>query len=439
VWYERSCSKFKCAKLALQIYRESAVVIQTVDFRDGHVTLWTKIALLLTLGTNLAGCSFISESGPRTNAVFNSASIRLSESGDKPRQPYALVPLTAEVVARLSEPDAPLIFGRDLTNAPTPKVTLGVGDTLNITVFEASSGGLFIPKEAGTRPGNFVQLPPQQVDAGGTIDFPYGGRIQVSGQTPQQVQQTIRRRLSDRALDPQVVVSIGTRLAGEVSVSGDVMTSLRFSLEPGGERILGAIARAGGPKFPGYETKVFLQRGARSEVAVLSKIARDPSQNVELRPGDSIIVLHEPRYFLAFGALGVATSLSPINRRFTFGDTDLTLADAVAAAGGLQDDAANPRGLFLYRTMTRDGLRALGMAVPDDAPPVIPTIFAGDLADPSGYFVISRMPMHTEDIIFVSNAPATDLAKFLNIAASVTGSLYNATGATYNGRLINRP
>ena len=34
-----------------------------------------------------------------------------------------------------------------------------IGDMVSVTIFEAEAGGLFVPSEAGARPGNFVMLP----------------------------------------------------------------------------------------------------------------------------------------------------------------------------------------------------------------------------------------------------------------------------------------
>ena len=55
---------------------------------------------------------------------------------------------------------------------------MGVGDILNISIFEAAPGGLFTPGTAsGARPGNFVDLPPQAVDQKGSIYVPYAGEV----------------------------------------------------------------------------------------------------------------------------------------------------------------------------------------------------------------------------------------------------------------------
>jgi protein involved in polysaccharide export with SLBB domain len=70
-------------------------------------------------------------------------------------------------------------------------ITLGIGDVVSVTIFEAEAGGLFVPSEAGARPGNFVTLPDQIVDSNGNITVPYAGTIRAAGRTPSEVQQAI--------------------------------------------------------------------------------------------------------------------------------------------------------------------------------------------------------------------------------------------------------
>jgi protein involved in polysaccharide export with SLBB domain len=70
-------------------------------------------------------------------------------------------------------------------------ITLGIGDVVSVTIFEAEPGGLFVPSEAGVRPGNFVALPNQTVDTNGNITVPYAGTIRALGRTPSEVQQAI--------------------------------------------------------------------------------------------------------------------------------------------------------------------------------------------------------------------------------------------------------
>ena len=175
-----------------------------------------------------------------------------------------------------------------------------------------------------------MQSPPQQVGQDRDITVPWAGRIRAAGRTPIQIQTEIQARLAQRAPDPQVLVSVVERHGNDVSVLGDVGLATRFSLASSGERILDAIARAQGPKVPVYESQMTLQRAGRTEIAWLSEIASDPTQNIAIRPGDVIYVSHEPRYFLAVGATGQTTTLSRLDRRFPFGDRELSLADALA-------------------------------------------------------------------------------------------------------------
>jgi polysaccharide biosynthesis/export protein len=376
-------------------------------------------ALLIVLPS---GCtSFISSSGPKLSQIMNSSSA-VVHNVPKPGPGFALIQIDNAIASRLTSHDDPPRFDTDFADQPHPSILVGVGDALVVTIFETGSGGLFIPADAGSRPGNFVQLPSQQVGQDQDITVPWAGKIKVAGRTPLAIQSEIEQRLSNNALKPQVVVSFAERHANEISVLGDVQLALRFSMDASGERVLGAIARAQGPRFPDYESLVTVQRHGKAETALLSEIAKDPDQNIVLQPGDTVYVAHEPRYFLAVGATGQSTTLSQLDRRFPFGDTDLSLGDALAKAGGLEDDRANARAVFLYRYETRATIANLGVAVPATMPQRIPTIYALDLTNAASFFLASRIAMRNGDTIYVSNAPITDLTKVMTLLLPFTES-----------------
>ena len=382
------------------------------------------------LGLGLTGCSsYISSSGPTKSDVIHNASVYLENGRPDAKLGYALVAVNGSVVSHLQSRDTAPMFTASLLDMPPASPTIGVGDQLTVEIFEAHAGGLFIPLDAASRPGNFVQLQPEQVDATGRINIPYAGSIQVAGYTPQEVENSIRARLQDRALDPQVMVAVTQHYANAVSVLGDVNAALRFVLQPGGERLMSALARAGGPKDPDYETLVTLQRHGASQTALLSEIAQNPLQNIQLQPGDVVYVAHEPRYFSAIGATGQTTTLSELNRRFPFQDYNLTLGDALARAGGLQDDRANAQGVFLFREESRETLQQIGLRVPVTLGASIPTIYMIDLTDPAGLFYCNKIWMRNRDTVFVSNAPATDINKFINSILPWTQSAFYAAGA----------
>lgn len=371
-------------------------------------------ALSLLALITLAGCSnFLSADGPGLTAVTKQASV--TSGGSAPPIPYSLVYVNSLTLKDLSL--APKQARFDIANDPAAEDGLiGIGDDLGVTVFEAGSGGLFITDPVESRNGNSVTLPTCQVDESGNISIPYGGTVRAAGRTPTALEQAIAGRLAARALEPQVVVTILARRSGMVSVIGDVVGSAHFSLDPGGETILGALARAGGMRFPDYETTITLQRGGITYKARLSEIVRDPSEDLKLRPGDAIFVAHQPDYFLAMGATGQTSSLGLLDRRIAFGSESITLSDALARAGGLEDDRANAHALLVFRLNHTT-------ALPGTAP--MPTVYIDDLRDPRGYLYASQFRMHPEDLIFVSNAPAADVAKFLNLILPVA---YSAQG-----------
>jgi polysaccharide biosynthesis/export protein len=167
---------------------------------------------------------------------------------------------------------------------------------------------------------------------------------------------------------------------------------------------------------------VTLQRDGTTYKALLSEIAQNARQNVQLQANDVVYVSHEPRYFVAMGAIGQGASLGPQNRRFTFEDSHITLVDAVAKAGGLLDERANATGVFVYRTERRATVLAMGVVAAADIPEMVPTVYLLDVRDPAGYFYAARFAVRSADIIYISNAPATDLAKFLDLLGPITGS-----------------
>lgn len=369
-----------------------------------------------------AGCTnFISSSGPKLSTIMNSSEIMV-QNVPAPHDGFALIRIDGTIASRLSAHDEPQRFDMATVDQPRPVIGVGVGDVLQVTVFETGSGGLFIPADAGSRPGNFVALPAQQVGQDGNISVPWAGVVRAAGRTPVSIQTDIQHRLAQRALEPQVVVSFIEHHANEVSVLGEVGLATRFSMDSSGERVLGAIARAQGPRFPMYETLVTVQRNGTAQTALLSEIAANPAQNIQMAAGDVVYVAHEPRYFLAVGATGQTTTLSQLDRRFPFGDTELSLADALAKAGGLQDDRANARAVFLYRYEKHETIQGFGLTVPSTLPEKVPTIYALDMTDASSFFLANRIAMRNGDTIYVSNAPITDVNKVFTLLLPFTQS-----------------
>jgi polysaccharide export outer membrane protein len=50
---------------------------------------------------------------------------------------------------------------------------------------------------------------------------------------------------------------------------------------------------------------------------------------------------------------------------------------------------------------------------------MVPVIYRIDLKNPNSFFVMQSFGMANKDILYVSNAPAAELQKFLNLIVSV--------------------
>jgi polysaccharide export outer membrane protein len=303
---------------------------------------------------------------------------------------------------------------------------VGVGDVVQVSVFESSSGGLFVPAEAGVRPGNFVTMPAQAVDVAGTITVPFAGEIRAAGRTIPQIQRDIEKKLANRAIEPQVVVALTEQNANEVTVVGDVLGSAnKVKLRPGGERVLDVISRVGGIKSPGHEVFVTLQRGGHRSTLYFPTLVTNPAENIYLAPHDVLYVYREQQKFVAVGALGGQGQTSGLTGQFAFDQERLSLNEAVARAGGLLDDRANPGQVFVYRMEYRDHLEALKVDLkrfPRDHN-LIPTIYRANFRDPSSFFFAQGFAMRHKDIIYVANADSVEILRFLGFLSGVTSNV----------------
>src|SRR5262249_58352947 len=71
--------------------------------------------------------------------------------------PYAFVRITPKVASILGKA-APRLVGEFPDRSRPADIRFGVGDVVGVTIFEASSGGLFIPAEAGVGPRQFIYI-----------------------------------------------------------------------------------------------------------------------------------------------------------------------------------------------------------------------------------------------------------------------------------------
>jgi polysaccharide biosynthesis/export protein len=228
------------------------------------------------------------------------------------------------------------------------------------------------------------------------------------------------QRLKGKANQPQVLVRVIRNNTANVTVVGEVTSSTRMPLTARGERLLDALAAAGGVRQPVNKMTLQVTRGNQVQALPLDTIIRDPKQNIVLLPGDVVTSLFQPLSFTVLGATGK-------NEELNFEAQGISLAQALARAGGLQDARADAQGVFIFRLESPAALELNGQIVPTTPEGKIPVIYRVNLKDPATFFVAQSFPVQNRDVMYVSNAPAAELQKFLNIVVSAIYPIVNIT------------
>ncbi len=227
-----------------------------------------------------------------------------------------------------------------------------------------------------------------------------------------QLQRDIMRGLHGLAHDPQVIVRLARNETSYVTVVGDVASSSRMPLTARGERLLDALASAGGVRQPVGKLTVQLTRGNTVASMPLDSVIRDPRQNVPLHAGDVVTALFQPYSFMALGATGK-------NEEVNFEAQGITLAQALARSGGLQDSRSDAQGVFIFRMENAKALDWPQSPVRTTVDGKVPVVYRINLRDANSFFVAQSFMIDNKDLLYVSNAPIAEVQKFLNVVFSV--------------------
>jgi len=364
----------------------------------------------LALSALLTGCAgYLPATGPSGKAVFSTsapvgaASIQIVEVDDA---------VTRGLLAMRTQH----LFSETLRGNPAAARVAGPGDVLEVSIWEAAPATLFgatgenLPGTISTT--HATTLPEQMVDDQGFITVPFAGRIPAAGKTMEAISEDIVSRLTGKANQPQVLVRRTRNLSANATVVGEVNTSTRIQLLPGNERLLDALAAAGGVRQPVNKMTIQVTRANTVYSLPLETIIRDPQQNVTLLPGDVVTALFQPYSFMALGATGK-------NDEINFETQGITLSQALARSGHLLDQRSNAKGVFIFRFEPAGALAWPRQPVKTTPEGLVPVVYRVDLSNPSSFFVMQSFPIENRDVLYVSNAPANELQKFLNLLFTV--------------------
>ncbi|RVV98296.1 polysaccharide export protein [Mesobaculum littorinae] len=330
--------------------------------------------------------------GPKTGQVVSQA-----RQSDTP-----ILPLSDQVVRALGSPRASGGLASLGAGTYVPGI-IKPGDTITVTAFGTGESGLFNAAESAALPlGDFT------VSQSGSVTLPFVGGIRVGGQSVSTAERTITENLRQSAVDPYTTVSIARKETDTYSVQGAVGAAGMFNLTARGETVLDGIATAGGATEAPDASVVTVLRGGRRGQDVMERVISDPARNIPLLPGDTVIVGGGDAQFTADGALGATGD-------FDFAEGSLSLAQAVARAGGLQDSRANPRAVFLFRHLDPGDSFILLETEGTRRTVTGDVIFRVDYADPAARLRAGRFQVQDGDAIYVGNAPLANFQKYFQI------------------------
>ena len=348
----------------------------------------------------MAGLAACTGAGPRTNAILNGDGVQKLEY--EPVQPYVLVDLSAnmanQVSATLSEDH--FNFFKDSGQAA---VTIGEADIVQVTLVVNSDSGFIDFSQSQVSPVSTTQIPAQAVGSDGQINVPPLGRILARGKSVQELENFLRRRLSEVLVNPTVIVNLVDRRSSRVSVLGAVRGPGPFPLNQENGRLVETLALAGGPVGRAENYMLSLSRNGQTCTIPLERLYQDSKRyNIALRPGDVISVEQK---VLEIQVLGATAS----NQRLEFDESTVTLSDVLATAGGLQNTRADLKGLFIYRDAGKAGMQSLGADTSGFGGETVPTVFRIDMTEPTALFAAARFQMQDEDIIYVADSLNADI------------------------------
>ncbi len=357
-----------------------------------------------------SGCALIPSAGPLKSDVSG-------EYGNDVRaSSFKLVDVTERTIAILAQREE-ISLAETIGEAAAPRPSLGKGDVVSLSLWEAGSQPLFssaLSPTSASAGARAATLPAQVIGSDGAISVPFAGRVRIDGMDVTEAQRAVEKALARKAANAQVLVSLANSVSDTVNVLGEVNASGRIPLSARGERLLDVLASAGGLQAPPYEAWLSLTRDGRTTRVPFQQVLNNPRENILLHPGDTLSVIRKAESYTAFGATGV-------NALIKFEGERINLVEAVAKAGGLNDARADPRGVYLLRLEPKSIAGKLAAEQETvDLQDETAVVYRLDLTKVQSYFLARQIAMRDGDVLYVANAPATTVQKLLYLVGLIT-------------------
>tara|TARA_R110002050_G_scaffold99955_1_gene207168 strand:- start:2227 stop:3366 length:1140 start_codon:yes stop_codon:yes gene_type:complete len=270
--------------------------------------------------------------------------------------------------------------------------TVGPGDVLQIIVWDHPE--LTIPaggERSSAESGNWVHND-------GTIFYPYVGIIKVAGLRVTEIRDMVTNRLSKYIEDPQVDVSVAAFRNKKIYITGEVETPGLYPVTNVPTRLIDAIGEAGGLTSEADWSSVVLTRNGNDYRLSLRDIYQfgNTAQNILLQPNDVINVnpVTDAKVFV-LGEVRQPASLQ-------MGRNGLTLAEALAEKGGLNQQESNASGVFVFRKALEGEDHGID-------------VYQLNAKDAAALILADSFELQERDIVYVTAAPLVKWNRVLRL------------------------
>ena len=350
-----------------------------------------SLLLLVLAGLWLAGCTVVpgitvEQEGEGTWLPGSSWADEWEDETDADGLNPRVVPVTAELVLaqrRLQEQTL-----RELPGSATViddySYRIGPRDVLNVLVWDHP--------ELSNPMGNFqdIEAMGRLVREDGTIFFPYAGVLQVAGKTAEQVRRELTEALRPFIQSPQVDVRVVAFRNQRVYITGEVAQPGVLPVNDVPMTVLDAINRAGGlTEFSDRRRAVLTREGERREIDLLA-LFNDGRGNMLLRDGDVL--------FIPQNVHNKVFVMGEVNEQMSvlMNTGELTLAEAISEAEGLDLGTANTKAVYVIRA---PGPLESALAQQEGSP----VIYHLDMARAPALLLAEGFRLEPRDVVYVSS------------------------------------
>lgn len=338
----------------------------------------------------LASCNIMSMVGPQKGGIVNGEHpyklISIKSRADLPRG------ATTGVVGQIPAP----IRGNSYSDKVRSR------DSLQFTITDLSEQSPFFSK--GSNVG------PLEVPEDGFVSIPYVGQLQVLDLSLAQIAADLNNKLKPISNTAQANVARTARIPRTANVIGEVKKSGAMPLEQANLSSIDLLAAAGGASSDDFLYTYTLRRN-KHDYTFDYEYFRQHAFPVE--EGDLLTVTKDTlRHFYVMGAIMKTTTVP-------FPVAAPTLADAIGAASGLDEQRSDPSGVFVFRKGNPD------------------LVYTLNLKDPACILLSQRFAIRGEDIIYVTEAPLARWNRLISQLLPTSTAAFNLSRLNKAGSLSN--